>query len=110
MIAEFLQPLEVSDATLGLEAMADVGPGGHFFGTRHTLDRYETAFYQPMVSDWRNFETWQEAGSLTATQRANAIWKRLLADYEQPPIDPGVDEALKDFVARRKREEGVEAA
>ena len=110
MMAEFLQPLEVSDATLGLDAIADVGPGGHFFGTQHTLDRYETAFYQPMVSDWRNFETWQEAGSLTATQRANTIWKRLLADYEQPPIDPAIDEALKDFVARRKREEGVEAA
>jgi trimethylamine--corrinoid protein Co-methyltransferase len=110
MMAEFMQPLEVSDATLGLDAMADVGPGGHFFGTQHTLDRYETAFYQPMVSDWRNFETWQEAGSLTATQRANTIWKQLLADYEQPPIDPAIDDALKDFVARRKREQGVEAA
>ena len=105
-----MQPLEVSDATLGLEAIADVGPGGHFFGTQHTLDRYETAFYQPMVSDWRNFETWEEAGSLTATQRANGIWKELLASYEQPPMDPAISEELDAFIARRKGEINAQAA
>ena len=110
MMAEFMQPLEVSDATLGLEAMADVGPGGHFFGTQHTLDRYETAFYQPMVSDWRNFETWEEAGSLTATQRANGIWKELLASYQQPPMDPATAEELDAFIARRKAEINAQAA
>ncbi len=107
MMAEFVRPLEVDDDTLGLDAMAEVGPGGHFFGAAHTLARYETAFYEPMVSDWRNFETWQEDGGLSATQRANAIWKQILADYEPPPIDPGIDEALKDFIARRKAEGGV---
>ena len=106
MMAEFLQPLEVSEDTLGFEAIKDVGPGGHFFGTAHTLARYETAFYAPMVSDWRNFENWEESGSLTATQRANAIWKRILADYEAPPIDPAINEALEDFVARRRAEIG----
>ncbi len=95
MMAEFLQPLEVSDDTLALDAIAEVGPGGHFFGAAHTLARYETAFYAPLVSDWRNFETWEETGSLTATQRANTIWKRLLADYEQPPIDPAADEVIQ---------------
>ena len=59
MISEVLQPLPVDEASLGFEAIADVGPGGHFFGTAHTLERYETAFYRPLVSDWRNFETWQ---------------------------------------------------
>ena len=110
MMAALLDPIVVDDDTIGIDAMAEAGPGGHFFGTAHTLARYETAFYEPMVSDWRNFETWEETGSLTATQRANAIWKQMLADYEPPPIDPGVDEALKDFIARRKREEGAAAA
>ncbi|MCH7944226.1 MAG: trimethylamine methyltransferase family protein, partial [Proteobacteria bacterium] len=110
MMAAFLEPIEVNEATLGIEAMAEAGPGGHFFGTAHTLERYETAFYEPIVSDWRNFETWEENGSLTATQRANGIWKQILAEYEPPPLDDGRDEALKDFIARRKRDGSALAA
>ena len=109
MMAAFMEPIEVNDATLGLEAMAEAGPGGHFFGTKHTLERYETAFYAPMVSDWRNFETWEEGGSLTATQRANGIWKQMLEDYQQPPLDAAIDEELKAFIAKRKEEENVAA-
>ena len=109
MMAAFMEPIEVNDATLGLEAMAEAGPGGHFFGTKHTLERYETAFYAPMVSDWRNFETWEEGGSLTATQRANGIWKQMLEDYQQPPLDAAIDEELKAFIAKRKEEEKVAA-
>ena len=104
MMAAFLETVEVSDDTLGLDAMAEVGPGGHFFGAAHTLERYETAFYQPIVSDWRNFETWEEAGSPNAAEHANRVWKQLLADYEQPPLDPAIDEELRDFMARRKQE------
>jgi trimethylamine--corrinoid protein Co-methyltransferase len=104
MMSEVLQPLPVDEASLGFEAMVDVGPGGHFFGTTHTLERYETAFYRPLVSDWRNFETWQADGAQTATQRANSIWKRLLADAVPPSLDPPVLEALDAFIARRKRE------
>lgn len=103
-IAQVLQPLVVDDDALGLDAIAEVGPGGHFFGSSHTLARFETAFYQPMLSDWRNFETWQEDGARTATQRANIIWKRLLAEFEPPPMDPGRADALDAFVERRKRE------
>ena len=106
MIAEVLQPLEVSDASLGFEAIAEAGPGGHFFGTAHTLERYETAFYTPLVSDWRNFETWQADGSRTATDRANTIRKRLLADAVPPALEPAITEALDAFVERRKREIG----
>ena len=108
MMSEFLQPIVVDDDTLALDAIAEVGPGGHFFGAAHTLARYETAFYAPMVSDWRNFETWREAGAKDATQRANAIWKQLLAEYQPPPLDPACAEAVTDFVERRKREGGVE--
>jgi trimethylamine--corrinoid protein Co-methyltransferase len=104
MISEVLQPMIVDEASLGFEAMVDVGPGGHFFGTAHTLERFETAFYEPMVSDGRNFETWQADGSRTATERANGIWKRLLADAVPPSLDPAIAEALTAFVARRKRE------
>ena len=97
----------MDEDALGLDAIAEVGPGGHFFGTAHTLARFETAFYRPMLSDWRNFETWQEDGARTATERANRIWKQLLAEYEPPPLDPGGAEALDAFVERRKREIGA---
>ena len=110
MMAAFLDPITVDDDSLGFDAIAEVGPGGHFFGAAHTLARYETAFYEPIVSDWRNFETWEDGGSLDATQRANAIWKKILAEYEPPPLDPAVAEAIDDFVARRKREMGSAAA
>jgi trimethylamine--corrinoid protein Co-methyltransferase len=106
-MGEFMQPIVVNDDTLALDAITEVGPGGHFFGVGHTLERYETAFYAPILSDWRNFESWREAGALTADQRANAIWKQLLVDYQQPPLDPAKDEALKEFVERRRREGGV---
>ena len=108
MMAAFLRPLEVSPASLDLavESIGSVAPGGHFFGTEHTLERFENAFYTPLVSDWRNYESWAEAGGKTATTRANAIWKGLLADYEPPPIDPGIDEALLAFIERRKQEIG----
>ena len=102
MLAEYLRPLEVNDDELALEAIVDVGPGGHFFGSPHTMQRYEHAFYEPMVSDWRNFETWVESGSIDATVRANGIWKQLLTDDEPPPLDPAIDDALVEFVALRK--------
>jgi trimethylamine--corrinoid protein Co-methyltransferase len=104
LMAEVLQPVEVSEATLGLEAIADVGPGGHFFGTAHTLARYETAFYTPLISDWRNYETWAEDGSRTATERAALVWRRLLDEGEDPPMDPGVRESIDAFIDGRKRE------
>jgi len=104
MQAAFLQPVTIDDDSLGLEAIAEVGPGGHFFGSAHTLERYENAFYQPILSDWRNFETWQEDGARTATQRANEIWKRLLREYEKPPIDAAIEEELQAYMARRKQE------
>ncbi len=110
MMGEFLQPIVVDDDSLALDAIAEVGPGGHFFGAQHTLAHYQTAFYAPIVSDWRNFETWREAGAVDAAHKANAIWKQLLADFQPPPLDPAIDEALRDFVARRKEQGGALAA
>ena len=110
MMATFFEPIIVDDDTLALDAIREVGPGGHFFGAAHTLSRYETAFYSPMLSDWRNFETWEEAGAPNATERAHAIYKQLLADYAPPPLDPAIKDQLDDFVARRTAEGGAVAA
>ena len=107
MVAEFLTPLDLSDDALGVEAIRAVGPGGHFFGTPHTQARYKTAFYAPIISDWRNFETWAEAGSPTAIERANRVWKERLATYEEPYMDPAIREELNAFVDKRKAEGGA---
>jgi trimethylamine--corrinoid protein Co-methyltransferase len=107
MVEAFLEPVAVDEASLAFEAMEDVGPGGHFFGTEHTQSRYRTAFHKPMLSDWRNFETWEEAGSPEVPSKANRIWKELLAAYEPPPMDPAIREELEAFVARRVDEGGV---
>lgn len=107
MVSAFLEPPVVDESTLALDAIRDVGPGGHFFGTQHTQDRFRTAFYKPMISDWRNYESWEEAGSPQAPSKANSIWKEMLAAYEAPPIDAAVQAELADFVARRHAEGGV---
>ncbi|MGP2493003.1 trimethylamine methyltransferase family protein [Mesorhizobium sp. PUT5] len=107
MVQEFLTPLDLSEDALAIDAIRDVGPGGHFFGTPHTQARYKNAFYSPIISDWRNFETWTEAGSPTAVERANRLWKERLAGYEAPAMDPALREELDAFVERRKAEGGA---
>ncbi len=104
MMAAAQQPLQVDEDTLALDALREVGPAGHFFGTAHTMARYEEAFYAPLLSNWDNYDSWVERGQVTAEQRANQIWKQLLTEYEQPPLDPAIDEALADYVARRKHQ------
>lgn len=107
MVGDFLQPLETSEDALGVEAIRDVGPGGHFFGTSHTLARYETAFYAPIISDWRNNQQWLAAGKPEAWQRANSVYRQALAEYQEPPIDLAIRQELDEFVARRKAEGGA---
>jgi trimethylamine--corrinoid protein Co-methyltransferase len=106
MVMEFLQPLDMSEEALGLEAIREVGPGGHFFGAAQTLNRYTDAFYAPLVSDWRNFQQWSAAGKPVAWQRANALWKQALEQYREPPMEPAVAEELDAYVARRIEEGG----
>lgn len=107
MVSAFLEPLDVSDDALGLDAIADVGPGGHFFGTAHTQARYRDAFYAPILSDWRNFESWQEAGSPTTMQHANRVCKERLKAYEAPTLHASITEELDAYVAMRTAEGGV---
>src|SRR5207248_624472 len=87
-------------------AIKDVAVGGHFLGSAHTLARYESAFYRPLLSDWSNFENWTDAGARNASERATGIWKKMLAEYLPPPLDPAVKEAIDAYVARRTRELG----
>ncbi len=104
MMAETLKPIVVNDDELALDAIAEVKPGGHHFGTAHTLARYESAFYAPMISERQNFEAWRDEGGLDAAKRANTAWKKLLRDYVKPPIDEATEEALIAYVTKRKQE------
>lgn len=106
-MAELMQAPPWDAGELALEAIREIGSGGHHFGTAHTLARYETAFYRPLVSDWSTWGQWQAAGSPTTAERANAVWKRLLREFEPPPLDPAIAEALDAFVARRTAEGGA---
>ena len=107
MVADFLRPVSVEESELAIEAIREVGPGGHFFGAEHTKARYRTAFFAPMISDWRNYETWREAGSPTAYDAAHRLFKDRLEHYTPPPMEADRREALEAFVARRKAEGGV---
>ena len=106
-IIHYLQPMTATPDDIAFEAVRDVGPTGHFFGTNHTMERYETAFYAPFLSDWSNFESWEERGSVTTPERANKIWKQILAEFQPPSMDEAIREELEAFVARRKEEGGA---
>ncbi len=103
----YMQPVSVTEDDIAVEAIREVGPNGHFFGCQHTQERYETAFYSPFLSDWSNFESWEERGAVDTPRRANAIWKQILAEFEAPPMDEAIREELESFVERRKREGGA---
>src|SRR5438309_76096 len=101
--------LPVDDEGLAMDALREVGPGGHFLGAEHTMRHYRTGFYRPWISSTENFDRWQRFGSRTADVVAAERWKQLLAEYPDPGIDPGVDEELKMFIARRRTEIGADA-
>lgn len=105
-ITEFLRPMEFNTDELGLDAIKSVPTGGHFFGTDHTMARYETAFYKPMLSDWQNYENWEAAGAHDALSRATSLWQQALRDYEEPKMDPAIEEELQAYVSKRKEEIG----
>jgi trimethylamine--corrinoid protein Co-methyltransferase len=106
-LAESFQPIPAEPDDIGLDTIAEIPPGGHFFGSQHTLERFQTAFYEPLVSDWSNFGQWTDAGAFTATERANGAWKRALDGFEPPPLGDAAREAVAEFVARRTAEGGA---
>jgi len=107
----YMRPVPVTEDDLAVDAIAEVDamPAAqrHFFGAQHTQDRYTTAFYAPFLSDWSNYQSWADAGGIETPERANKIWKRILAEFEAPPMDVAIAEELAAFVARRKAEGGA---
>jgi trimethylamine--corrinoid protein Co-methyltransferase len=104
MMRETLTPLKVDESTLALDSIREAGHGGHFFGTAHTLANYTTAFYEPLVSDWSNFETWSENGEKTAFERANKIYRQKLKEYEPPAMSDSIRQSLEEYANQRRRE------
>ncbi len=104
MLHTWAKGLEISDESLAMESIAEVPPGGHHLGTAHTMRHFRTAFYRADLFDYNSSEVWVEAGSADAYTRANKRLKQMLAGYEAPPLDPAKEEALLDFIARRKPE------
>jgi trimethylamine--corrinoid protein Co-methyltransferase len=109
IVQRYMDPMltATDEGSLALDAIREVGSSGHFFGCAHTQARYATAFHQPFVSDWRNFEAWEQAGAVWTAERAHATAKRILAEFEAPPMDEAVREELSDFVERRRAEGGA---
>src|SRR3954465_8488748 len=99
-------PLEIDEASLAFGAHEEVGPGGHFLGAAHTLERFRECFYRPLLSSTENFERWQRNGGLDAAARAEVVWKRTLDEYEQPPLDEAIRSELQAYVDRRRTELG----
>jgi trimethylamine--corrinoid protein Co-methyltransferase len=102
-----LQPVVVNADSLALEEIAEVGPGGHFFGSPRTLETVETAFYRPLVSSTQNHGAWVEAGAKDAAMRATAVWQEALSAYVEPAMEPDIRNQLEEFVRCRKAEGGA---
>ena len=102
MIDVLLRGVDLSENAQALDAIREVGPGSHFLGAAHTQANFEKAFYRSSIADNNSFEQWEQEGSLDAGARANKIWKTMLAEYQPPPIDESIDEALTDFIRKRK--------
>ncbi|NBT30511.1 MAG: methyltransferase [Rhodobacteraceae bacterium] len=109
MIQRYMEPeiCATGPEDIAVDTIKEVGPNGHYFGVQHTQDRYESAFYQPFISDWRNFEAWDLAGAVWTPERAHRMFKDIIAHFEEPPMDVAIREELADFVARRKAEGGA---
>ncbi|CAN7436372.1 trimethylamine methyltransferase family protein [Mesorhizobium amorphae] len=106
-VAELCAATPGDNDSIGFEAIAEVQPGGHFFSAGHTMARYRTAFYEPLVADWSNFGNWTQAGSKSATERATGIWKRLVADFQPPASAAATSGILDEFIARRTEQGGA---
>jgi trimethylamine--corrinoid protein Co-methyltransferase len=106
MLKHEFTPLEIDEASLAFGAHEEVGPGGHFLGAAHTLERFRECFYRPLLSSTENFARWEKNGGRDTTERAGEIWRKTLEEYEQPPMDEGIRSELEEFVVRRRAELG----
>ena len=106
-LAELCLPTPGDTDSIGYDAIAEVAPGGHFFSAQHTMSRYRTAFYEPVVADLSNFGSWTNAGSVGSTERARSVWKRLLAEFKPPASSLTTVDVLDEFIARRSSQGGA---
>ena len=106
-LAELCTPVPANEADIAFEALKEVAPGGHFFAAAHTMERYRTAFYEPIVADWSNFGTWSERGAKDASTRATKVWQAILSEQPDVAVDEDRVEAMKAFVAKREAEGGA---
>jgi len=104
MLAVLLNGVDMSEDGLAMDALREVGPGSHFLGATHTQAHFEKAFYRSTIADNNSFEQWELDGSMDAAQRANGLWKSMLSEYQAPELDPAIDEALNEYMDRRKAE------
>ncbi len=102
MMHPMLRGVDLSANGQAMDALREVGPGSHFLGATHTQNNFQTAFFRSEVADNNSFEQWETEGGLDTAQRANTLWKKKLGDYQAPELDPGIDEALQDFIQRKK--------
>ena len=104
-VARFFDGIDLSENAQAMAAIAATGPGQHFLGSEHTQSNFMTALFRPLSPDDNSFEQWQAAGAQDAAIRANRLWKKRLDSYEDPGLDPQIDAALQDYIARRKSEQ-----
>jgi len=107
IFAELCTRPKADAAEIGFDALADVQPGGHFFATQHTMDRFSTAFYDPIVADLNNFGTWTESGSLTSAERATSVWKTKLNEFVPPPKGADTVERLTPYIEKATADGGA---
>jgi trimethylamine--corrinoid protein Co-methyltransferase len=106
MLQHEFTPLEIDEASMAFDAHQEVGHGGHFLGAQHTMERFRTCFYRPMLSSSENYERWMRNGAKDTAARATELYRKKLEEYVQPPIDDAVREELEEFVTRRRAELG----
>ncbi len=106
IIAELCAPTPHDEDDLAMRALEEVGPGGHFFGCQHTMDRYQSAFYEPLIADWSNFGTWTERGAQDTSQRALIKWQEIVNNFNPPTIDLDRKTEMEEFIAKRTAEGG----
>ena len=107
MIAELCSEAKAGDDEIGLEALAEIGPGGHFFGAQHTMNRYQTEFYQPFLHDWSNFGSWTEQGAKDTDHRALEVWKNILHEDNEIGVSGNSTENLNSYIDKRTSEGGA---
>jgi trimethylamine--corrinoid protein Co-methyltransferase len=102
MMQTLLEGVDLSPNGQAIDAMREVGPGKHFLGCAHTQANFENAFYRSPLADNNSYEQWEAEGSPDIPKRANALWKKQLAEYIPPPLDPALDEAMLEYIAKKK--------